>query len=150
MPKDHLNAVSMDRDRPPLRLSSLGDALKVAIFGASGGLGRAFVDLLAGSAKVAHIAAFSRLQPNFSDPKIHWSPVDLEREETIARAAVETSMTACSFDLVLVATGVLHEVGGLQPEKSWRALDAGSLEKAFTVNSIGPALIRCRRSAVEQ
>ncbi len=50
-------------------------------------------------------------------------------------------MTAGAFDLVLVATGVLHEVGGLQPEKSWRALDAGSLEKAFTVNSIAPALV---------
>lgn len=127
--------------RAVLPLRSFGDALKVAIFGASGGLGQAFVDLLAGSPKVAHIAAFSRSQPEFSDPKIHWTPVDLEREETIARAADEASMTAGALDLVLVATGVLHESNGLQPEKSWRALDVGSLEKAFAVNSIGPALI---------
>lgn len=133
--------MSMDQARVVLPLRSFGDASNVAIFGASGGLGQAFVDLLAGSPKVAHIAAFSRSQLEFSDPKIHWSPVDLEREETIARAADEASMTAGAFDLVLVATGVLHEAGGLQPEKSWRALDAGFLKKAFTVNSIGAALV---------
>lgn len=131
----------MNRERTTLPVDSFGDALNVAIFGASGGLGQAYLDLLAGSSKVAHIAAFSRSQPEFTDPKTHWTPVELESEETIARAAEEASMTAGSFDLVLVATGVLHEAGGLQPEKSWRTLNVESLKKAFTVNSIGPALV---------
>jgi NAD(P)-dependent dehydrogenase (short-subunit alcohol dehydrogenase family) len=141
LPNDHPNKSSTDRERTTFPLGSFGDDLNVAIFGASGGLGRAFVDLLACSAKVAHIAAFSRSQPDFSDPKIHWTSVELEREETIAKAADESSRTAGPYHLLLVATGILHEAGRLEPEKSWRALDAGSLETAFAVNSTGPALV---------
>ena len=39
-----------------------------------------------------------------------------------------------------VATGLLHDAS-MKPEKSWRAIDAVALERAFRVNTIGPALI---------
>jgi NAD(P)-dependent dehydrogenase (short-subunit alcohol dehydrogenase family) len=42
---------------------------------------------------------------------------------------------------VIVATGVLHDGPGLQPEKSWRSLNADSLARAFALNATGPALI---------
>ncbi|MDX1576718.1 MAG: SDR family NAD(P)-dependent oxidoreductase [Kiloniellales bacterium] len=131
----------MDPQQPDPSFRSFGDVLNVAVFGASGGIGRAFVDRLAGHPKAARIAAFSRSDPGFGDPKVHWAPVDLEDEKTIAGAANTASKAAGPFDLVLVATGLLHEAGGLQPEKSWRALEVDSLEKAFAVNSIGPAIV---------
>lgn len=48
---------------------------------------------------------------------------------------------APEWHMVIVATGLLHDASGLQPEKTWRALEAGSLERSFRVNSIGPALV---------
>jgi len=61
---------------------------------------------------------------------------DLADTSSLAQAA-ETVGTP---DLVLVATGVLH-ADGLQPEKTLRALDAATLERAFAINAIGPAMI---------
>lgn len=43
--------------------------------------------------------------------------------------------------LVIVATGILHDGETVQPEKTWRALNATSLEKAFRINTVGPALV---------
>jgi NAD(P)-dependent dehydrogenase (short-subunit alcohol dehydrogenase family) len=57
-----------------------------------------------------------------------------------------TSITAVAaafdepLDLVIVATGVLHDAAG-GPEKSLRDLDAARLAHAFAVNAIGPALV---------
>ena len=42
--------------------------------------------------------------------------------------------------LVVDATGFLHGEG-MQPEKSWRQLDARHMAHAFAVNAIGPALL---------
>ena len=42
---------------------------------------------------------------------------------------------------VVVASGLLSNVAGIAPEKSWRALDATTLATLFAVNSIGPALL---------
>ena len=46
-----------------------------------------------------------------------------------------------AIDRRLVATGVLHDAGGLRPEKHWGALDADALARAFAVNATGPALV---------
>ena len=45
-----------------------------------------------------------------------------------------------SFDLIIVATGILAPPGQ-SPEKSLRALDAATMAQVFAVNTIGPALI---------
>ena len=45
-----------------------------------------------------------------------------------------------SFDLMFVTTGAL-EIGGVGPEKSLRALDAGALAAQFALNAMGPALV---------
>jgi len=44
------------------------------------------------------------------------------------------------FDLVVVATGAL-EIGGAGPEKTLRALDAGTMAAQFVLNAIGPTLV---------
>lgn len=45
------------------------------------------------------------------------------------------------IDLAIVATGRLHVPGGMQPEKSWRALDKERLYQSFAINAAGPALV---------
>ena len=122
-------------------LGSFGADLNVAVFGASGGLGAAFVRLLARSPNVARIHAFSRSRPAFSGAKVRWAQVDLAHEATIAEAVQSAAANSGKLHLVLVATGILHDGDGLQPEKSWRALEAESLMTAFAINSVGPALI---------
>ena len=123
------------------RLASFGLELNAAVFGASGGLGQAFVDLLAASPSVARVAAFSRSNVAFDHPKVHSSGVDLVREDSLVAAAETAAGVAEAYHLIVLATGVLHDGAGLRPEKSWRALDGAALETAFQVNSIGPALI---------
>jgi len=122
-------------------IRSFGHDVNAAVFGVSGGLGRAFVDLLATSPNVARVAAFSRSDAACDHPKVRSSHVDLEREDSLAAAAETAAGIADEYHLVILATGVLHDGAGLRPEKTWGALDGVALERAFQVNSIGPALI---------
>ncbi|MEO1575694.1 MAG: SDR family NAD(P)-dependent oxidoreductase [Pseudomonadota bacterium] len=44
------------------------------------------------------------------------------------------------LDLVIVATGTLHD-DGLKPEKSLRQIDAASMQRVLAVNTVGPAMV---------
>jgi NAD(P)-dependent dehydrogenase (short-subunit alcohol dehydrogenase family) len=140
-----------------MALSSFGEDLEVAVIGASGGIGVALTAALAADPSVARVFACSRRQPAAAGVKVHWQPVDIEQEASIAAAARRLSAEAGTLHLVIIATGVLHAGAALQPEKSWATLDAAQLERAFRINSIGPALVakhflpllsRNRRSAL--
>ncbi len=125
----------------PLTLASFGDGLNVAIVGASGGIGRALVDDLAGCPDVARIFGLSRSEPRLSSQTLGWHRLDLEDESSISDAASAVRQSAGRLDIVVMATGFLHDGDRLQPEKTWRALDAAAMERAFRLNSIGPALV---------
>ena len=45
------------------------------------------------------------------------------------------------LDLVFIATGLLHDGPGFQPEKSWRMQDPEAYQRAFAINATGPALV---------
>jgi len=125
----------------PPPLTSFGDGLRVAIIGASGGIGAALADDLAASPCVKTAFRLSRSAPaGPTEPgcDLH---LDLENEASIAEAAAAIRAAAGSLDLVLVATGLLHDGGGLQPEKTFRALSGEAMERAFRINTIGPALV---------
>lgn len=110
-------------------LTSFRPGLRALVFGASGGIGAAFVNLLESNPRVAQVLSASRRAP------APWA-FDLEDEasiESVAKAAAALG----PLDLVLVATGVLLP----SPEKSWRQLDASVLARAYAINAIGPALI---------
>lgn len=113
-------------------LESFAPPMRVLVFGASGGVGAACVELLATHPRVASVrgAARSAAAPwNFA----------LEDETSIAAVAAAAGRDG-PLDLVLVATGMLH-AAGLRPEKTWRSLEPDALARAFAVNATGPALI---------
>lgn len=101
---------------------------KAIVIGACGGIGTALAAALdARGVDVVRLARHS--QP----------PLDLEDAATIAAAATALAPQA-PFDLILIATGLLHGEG-ITPEKSWRQIDAAAFERLFRINATGPALV---------
>src|SRR5688572_22217055 len=115
--------------------------MNVVVVGASGGIGQVLTRRLAQSPAVRRIAACSRSRPAILEPKSRWYPLDLTDEATIADAAQAVGSAGGAMDLVLVATGILHEGEALRPERTWHALDASTLERVYRVNAVGPALV---------
>lgn len=119
-------------------LDSFPAPANVAVIGASGGIGRAMLGLLAGDERVQNIYGFARSTPDLDLPRVTIGHIDIESEAAIAEAA---GTIAEPLDLVIVASGILWQGDTLRPEKSMRDLDADSFARLFSVNSIGPALI---------
>lgn len=128
-------------------LGSFAAGSRAMVFGATGALGAAFVAALEQDPRIARVYAVARRPPT-QDPaqgpaasgKLRWLTFDLQDEPSVA-AAVATAAADGPLDLVIVATGVLHDGARLQPEKTWRSLTPAALHEAFAVNAMGPALI---------
>jgi NAD(P)-dependent dehydrogenase (short-subunit alcohol dehydrogenase family) len=104
---------------------------KAVVIGAGGGIGAALVAALINSGEFEVVHALSR------HPVQRGDVIDVTDEDSIAAAAARIG---APVDLVIVATGMLHEAGRM-PEKSLRALDSAALARIFAVNTIGPALV---------
>lgn len=123
---------------PQLSKSTPAWPRSAAVFGASGGIGRALCEALAErGAGVVH--AGSRAGESPKSARIRPFAFDLLNEATIA-AASET-MRADPPELVIVATGVLTLTGGTGPERTYKRLDPGAMAEVFALNTIGPALV---------
>jgi len=122
-----------------LELNSLNPDARVAVIGASGGIGGAFCRALAGSDRVRTVHALSRSVTTFDDDKIRPSILDLLDDASIAAAAERVSEDG-PLDLVIVATGILHR-DELQPEKTLRDIDGSSMVDVLRVNTVGPAVV---------
>ena len=133
----------MPDSQPPtsLALSSFGLGLNAAIIGASGGIGRAFVDHLAESRSVTRVLGLSRSAPTSPPRKLSWHHLDLEDEDSIAEAAAAVKRTTDELHLIVVATGILHDGERLRPEKTWRRITRPGMEQVFRLNTIGPSLV---------
>lgn len=119
----------MDMPSPPLRC---------AVFGASGGIGRALAEALAARENVGEVHAGSRSGHSPAGGKLRPFALDLTDEGSIAAACAGIGGP---LDMVLIATGRLTRADGTGPEKSYRALSAEGMAELFAVNTIGPALI---------
>ena len=126
----------------PPTLASFGNGLNVAVIGASGGIGQALAEALGNCPAVERVFGLSRRAPTSGpDGGRAWHRLDLEDEDTIAGAASAFRHKVGELHLVIVASGILHDGDTLLPEKSWRAIDGGAMERAFRLNTIGPALV---------
>ncbi len=103
--------------------------IRSIVIGSTGGIGGALVDSLCEMHGAQTVIGLSRSSGD----------IDLTDEASIAAAAARYAGLQ-SLDLVIVATGMLHD-GGQGPEKSLRELDADRLAYAFAINVIGPALV---------
>ena len=116
-------------------LTSFPEPITACVFGASGGIGAAFVELLAADPAVKTVHAGAR-SPIRATAKIQPFAFDLTDEASIAAASAEIG----KLDLILIATGMLHDEA-FQPEKSFRAQSPEAYARAFAINATGPALI---------
>jgi NAD(P)-dependent dehydrogenase (short-subunit alcohol dehydrogenase family) len=134
----------MKRPREPL-LPSLGDAFNAVVVGATGGLGGAFVDALVSEPGCERLFCASRWPgndyPEEESARAVQLAIDIEDEGSVASAAEAVGAQAGEIHLVLVAKGILHDDGALQPEKSWKHVNADSLDRVFRINAIGPSLV---------
>jgi NAD(P)-dependent dehydrogenase (short-subunit alcohol dehydrogenase family) len=112
---------------------------RAVIIGASGGIGRAFVQHIADMPSCEHVLALSRSSAEFNSPRVSTGQIDITDEDSVASAATKARELE-PFDAIIVATGFLHGQE-INPERSLRALNRNGLEANFLVNTVGPALV---------
>ena len=112
---------------------------QAVIFGASGGIGAALAAAVAAGGLYARVWAGSR-SGAAAPPGCEAFAFDLLDEASLAAAAGEIAPHG-PVSLVLIATGILSDGAGFQPEKSYRAQSAENYARAFAINATGPALI---------
>jgi NAD(P)-dependent dehydrogenase (short-subunit alcohol dehydrogenase family) len=120
-------------------LGSLSDGYRAAVFGASGGIGAAFVSAFAADPRCAAVYAGARAALPADSSKLRPFRFELEDEPSIERAAAQLGEDG-PLDLILVTTGILHGES-MRPEKTWRSLSPAAFNRAFMINAVGPALI---------
>lgn len=112
--------------------------MNAVIFGSSGGIGRALTENLVQSSAWSRVFAVSR---SGGGPE----GATLLKSDFLDETALEAAAQAIGADgpvtLCIVASGLLSEGAGLQPEKSYRQQSAAAFERVFAANTIAPALI---------
>jgi len=110
----------------------------IAVIGARGAIGKAFVDSYSKDVSVENVFAFSRKKIRFENRKIKSFDLDIENQTSIEDAAEK--IKDYPIDTIIVATGILHSEN-FGPEKSIREINYSTMAKVMAVNTIGPALI---------
>jgi len=113
---------------------SLHAGYRALVIGASGAIGGALLQTLAADPRCAGATGLSRQPGPRGEPAL-----DLTDEASVAAAAVALAAHS-PWHLIVCATGALH-VDGHPPEKRLADLDPITMGRAFTINSIGPALV---------
>jgi len=122
-------------------LESFGSNLNVAVIGSSGGLGGALTEHLIASSRVSKVFALSRQASPSAHIKQTSVYLDLEKSESIEAAVNTVQQFVGTLNLVIIAAGILHDGPDMQPERSLESITVHSLERAFRVNTIAPALV---------
>ena len=111
----------------------------IAIIGACGALGQAFLKRLLESYDTEHIYTFSSQEFSMRNDRVTSFTINYDDEDSIAKAA-NLAFKEKSLDLILVTSGILHDATVL-PEKSLRDLSIYKFQKLFLANTIVPALV---------
>ena len=112
----------------------------VAVIGSSGAIGNAISKILQNNESIETVYNFSRSTGIESSKKEKNFFIDIENEDSIKRS-VKNIPENIKFDLVFVATGILHDNEDIYPEKSIRDISEVKLKKVLMVNTIGPTLV---------
>ena len=110
----------------------------IVIVGATGAIGKAFLEHYVKDDLVENVFAFSRKKITFENRKIKSFDLDIENQTSIEDAA--ENIKDYPIDTIIVATGILHSEN-FGPEKSIREINYSTMAKVIAVNTIGPALI---------
>ena len=113
---------------------------KVAIIGSSGAIGNAVAEILLDDDEIETIYKFSRNDPKENSDRVKNLFLDIEDEESI-KNCIKNLPENIKFDLIFVATGILHNNNDIFPEKSIKDINQSKLEKVLLVNTIGPTLV---------
>ena len=119
-------------------LSSFKNDLQICVIGASGGIGRCLLKKLDNEPSVKSIYTFSRKEISSISEKVKTFHIDITSEDSVKKAS--SHILNQSIDLVVVATGILHDEG-IVPEKRISDLNPLNMRKLYEVNTIGPAMI---------
>lgn len=111
--------------------------MSAVIIGATGGIGRALALGLRDRGYAGVIHALSRSPDEDWPDAILAGRIDILNESSIERAAD----TVGSPELVIIATGILSDGQGLQPEKTWRHQSMETYQRVFALNTFGPGLV---------
>lgn len=118
------------------------DPIQAVIIGGNGGVGREFVRQLEQSTLVENIVATHRrpLESLDTGSKVHWLEVNIKEETTIAYLASYLKANGIKPNLIINCIGILHttEFG---PEKTWRHLNAQTMQDVFAINAFAVALL---------
>ena len=111
--------------------------MNIIVAGASGGIGSAFVEQLAGRPNVHRIiATYRNKAPENLHPKVTWHRLDLTDEAAVHDWAAETG----EIDWLINAAGMLH-TGTHGPEKTIRQLDPAFFLESVQINSVSSLLL---------
>ena len=119
-------------------MTSLHPGYRGVIIGAGGGIGSAMAARLAGDPTCGTLHCVSRSGDAGPDAAIRHA-ADLTDATSLARAAAAIGADG-PIDLIFIASGLLHRGAAVQPEKSWKAIDADAFATLFAVNATGPML----------
>lgn len=138
-PGDPLDGMDGANDAPHTHIMDT-QSKTALIFGASGGIGAAFVTQLLARGDFATIHAGVRQAFTHPDPRVQPFVFSYDAPDQIAPTVTEIGR-ATPPDLVLIATGRLTRANGTGPEKGFRAVTGEGLAEMFAINAIGPALV---------
>lgn len=111
--------------------------MNIVIAGGSGGIGGAFVEMLAKRPGVAHITAtYHRNRPDHEHPNVTWQQVDLTDVVAVADLAAQVG----KVDWLINAAGMLH-TQAQGPEKMIRQIDTAFFLENIRVNTLPTLLL---------
>ncbi len=110
---------------------------RIAILGAQGAIGQAFVQHYAALPHKPHVFACTRKPPDVYCDNITPVKFDITDDASVAEAA---QTIAAPLDLVLICTGLLH-TDTFGPEKTIKTVHRAHMQHVFNVNTFGPAMV---------
>lgn len=111
-----------------------------AVVVGGGAIARALVAQISARSSVSRVSVLARGVQTDSDDFLATKSIELLDERSITEAA-EFAGDRGPIDILIIATGILHDQSGMRPEKRLSEVSADRTLRSFGVNALGPALV---------